>query len=197
MKSFVLMLTVILGLSPLFIGCAKQQTNSHYHRTTTSEPEFFYHTVKYRGETLGLIARWYTGNTANWQLILKENPGMRPERINLGDVIRIPSRLVTEKSPLPERVVPGSRANATTSTITQTKAPVQTKKLDSKSDRSEPVFDEFDDFKAAQGNEIVAERTDAVAPSFEKEQAVEPSQPARRSPEEIERERLLEELLGE
>ncbi len=70
------------------------------------EEEVMYtHTVRYSGETLGLIARWYTGKTTNWEAILEANPGLRPERINLRDEILVPETLMTRKEPMPESFV--------------------------------------------------------------------------------------------
>lgn len=64
------------------------------------------HRVQYQGETLGLIARWYTGRSQNWTAIRDANPGLRPERINLGQVIMIPRALVVEERPMPRDFVP-------------------------------------------------------------------------------------------
>jgi len=60
------------------------------------------HTVKYPGETLALIAEWYTGSMANWREIAKFNPGLNPNLIRLGDQIKIPSHLVKRTDPLPK-----------------------------------------------------------------------------------------------
>ncbi len=78
------------------------------------KPAMVEHTVQYSGETLGLIARWYTGKTSNWQEIVAANPGLRPERINIGDQIMIPASLVVNDKPLPSTAV--RRGNATRST---------------------------------------------------------------------------------
>lgn len=61
------------------------------------------HRVSFSGETLALIASWYTGKSTNWTYIRDANPGLRPERINLGQVIRIPGHLVVQRSPMPRR----------------------------------------------------------------------------------------------
>lgn len=64
------------------------------------------HEVKYSGETLGLISRWYTGETDNWALIAESNPGLNPNRIFIGQFISIPEALVTRTESLPKRLVP-------------------------------------------------------------------------------------------
>jgi hypothetical protein len=68
-------------------------------------PVMIEHRVKYSGETLGLIARWYTGKSANWPMLVEANPGLVPERINIGDVILIPEDILVERRPLPARAV--------------------------------------------------------------------------------------------
>ena len=65
------------------------------------------HVVKFKGETLGIIANWYTGKTANWSVIQKANTGLKPEKIRIGDKILIPSGIVVKNAPLPEAFVKG------------------------------------------------------------------------------------------
>ncbi len=69
------------------------------------EPAYLDHVVKYQGETLAVISAWYTGKGANWRAIQDANPGLRPEAIRLGQVIRIPQTLVVEQRPLPREKV--------------------------------------------------------------------------------------------
>ncbi|MCB0325212.1 MAG: LysM peptidoglycan-binding domain-containing protein [Bdellovibrionales bacterium] len=91
-------------------------------QTIPVEPAPYAHTVRYRGETLGLIARWYTGVAGNWQQLLEANPGLRPERINIGDTIFIPAALVTNDAPLPESAVRAVSKKAAESAV---EAPVE------------------------------------------------------------------------
>lgn len=48
-----------------------------------------YHTVK-ADETLSSIAKKYYGNAALWNIILKANPGIKPEALKVGSRIIIP-----------------------------------------------------------------------------------------------------------
>lgn len=93
-------LPVILGFC---VGCTAK-----YAAAPEQEPRFpdyLEHRVEYSGETLGSIARWYTGSTSNWGKIQSANPEIRPNRIRVGMIIRIPNDLVTrsEKMPPPAR----------------------------------------------------------------------------------------------
>lgn len=65
----------------------------------------FTHVVRWSGETLVTMARWYTGQDGNWRSIAKVNPGLDPTRINIGDKIRIPSELLKTHRPLPKTAV--------------------------------------------------------------------------------------------
>lgn len=71
------------------------------------------HRVKYPGETLGLISKWYTGNLANWQVITRHNPQLEVNRMQLGSTVLIPSDLVVNNSPLPKRALRQSPNGAT------------------------------------------------------------------------------------
>ena len=89
-------------------------------------PVMYEHQVRYQGETLGVISRWYTGKSTNWKMIVDANPGMRPERINIGDTILIPQELVVQEEPLPKRAIPKGRGGSAPTTDTAESQPVET-----------------------------------------------------------------------
>ncbi len=68
-------------------------------------PDYFKHQVQWPGETLSLIAKWYTGRYGNWRALAKENPGLNPNRIGVGNIINIPTEMLKSKEPLPRKVV--------------------------------------------------------------------------------------------
>lgn len=68
---------------------------------TPKPPPMFVHTVRWPGETLSIIAKWYTGKLTNWEILAKANPGLDPNRIRPGDEIRIPKGLMTTSDPMP------------------------------------------------------------------------------------------------
>jgi hypothetical protein len=75
---------------------------------TSIEPQrisYFEHRVKWPGETLSLIAGWYTGNYGNWKAVAQANPDLNPNRIAVGDIINIPQQMMKTKKPLPRKVV--------------------------------------------------------------------------------------------
>ena len=61
----------------------------------------YVHKVRYSGEILISIAKWYTGSRNNWTVIAKANPDLNPNRIFIGDTILIPENLMKRRDPLP------------------------------------------------------------------------------------------------
>ena len=67
--------------------------------------QYFVHQVRWRGETLSLIAKWYTGHYNNWKALAQANPGLNPDHITLGNRIQIPPEMMKTKMRLPRKVV--------------------------------------------------------------------------------------------
>ena len=75
----------------LCAGCAARQPAAKtVEAVEKKEIPLIYHQVRFSGETLALIAKWYTGDSKNWKQILEVNEDMTPDRIFLDQVIRIP-----------------------------------------------------------------------------------------------------------
>jgi len=77
------------------------------------------HTVRWSGESLSLIARWYTGASGNWRKLGKANPRINPHRIKKGNFIMIPPELLKTKEPLPQKVAAKYTANYFAHTVKQ------------------------------------------------------------------------------
>jgi hypothetical protein len=80
----------------------------------------YQHTVRWPGESLSLIARWYTGSSKNWRKLAKANPRINPNRIRKGNVILIPSALLKNKEPLPHKVAAKYTSGYFAHTVKQT-----------------------------------------------------------------------------
>jgi nucleoid-associated protein YgaU len=65
---------------------------------------YYEHRVRWEGETLSLIAKWYTGDPDNWRALAKFNPKLNPNRIKVGDRICVPKSLLQTREPLPQKV---------------------------------------------------------------------------------------------
>jgi len=70
---------------------------------------FFIHTVKWSGETVFIIAAWYTGDRDNWRAIAEamvgENPKVNIHLIRIGDKIPVPQSLMKVRDPMPKDFV--------------------------------------------------------------------------------------------
>ena len=69
------------------------------------EVTYFVHTVKWRGESVSIIAGWYTGDIQNWKILKEHNPDINPNRIFEGNKIRIPENMMKTKTPMPKEFV--------------------------------------------------------------------------------------------
>ena len=62
------------------------------------------HTVRWPGESMSLIANWYTGSFKNWRKLAKANPRINPNCIKTGDVIVIPTEMLKTREALPQKM---------------------------------------------------------------------------------------------
>jgi len=67
---------------------------------TQTNVTYYVHTVKWPGESLSIIAGWYTGDIENWKILAKANPDSDPDVVVIGQKIRIQEDIMTTKSPL-------------------------------------------------------------------------------------------------
>lgn len=175
-------------------GCNKKSSPPEAAPVVVQEPDIE-HSVKYSGETLAVIAKWYTGRATNWNAIRDANPGLRPERINLGQVIMIPRALVVEERPMPREFVKSVTATKSGSKETEASpadtAPTATSSVDSGEAKSSAPAEvtATDPAPGADLTQPEATKTDTVldtAPS---------SSSAPAATDDKEREKLLDELL--
>jgi hypothetical protein len=65
----------------------------------------YVHTVKWNGETISIIAGWYTGDIENWKTLVQANPNIKANRILAGNKILIPKTLLKTREPMPKDFV--------------------------------------------------------------------------------------------
>jgi hypothetical protein len=82
-----------------------QQRERPTAKSLREDGRYFIHTVKWNGESLSIIAAWYTGKLENWDILAKANPRLNPNVIRLGDRIRIPENKMTTKVAMPKEFV--------------------------------------------------------------------------------------------
>jgi hypothetical protein len=64
-------------------------------------PRFYIHRVRWKGETLFIIAKWYTGSGKNWKALSNANPKINPDLMIINDNIFIPEDLIKNRNPMP------------------------------------------------------------------------------------------------
>jgi len=68
---------------------------------------FYSHTVQYSGETVSIIAAWYTGDKMNYKILAAANPEIKPHQIHVGMKILIPESMMVTREPMPKSFVDG------------------------------------------------------------------------------------------
>jgi hypothetical protein len=108
-KSVLLLILSVFTL--LFTsGCnltGTKKTEVVYKPTDTVKTPPYVHIVKYPGETLRIISKWYTEDENNWEAIAKANPYMDYEKMPAGTRVFIPENLLKTREPLTEEFIAG------------------------------------------------------------------------------------------
>jgi hypothetical protein len=93
--------------------------------TSNSNPNLpFFHQVRWQGETLSMIAKWYTGDWKNWKALAEVNPWLKPDNMFTGLKVKIPRQLLKTQKDMPREFV--------LSSASQDKASAQTKEANEK-----------------------------------------------------------------
>ena len=80
-------------------ACAGRHSESPELGGAKVTPRYIPHTIEYPGETLGAIAKWYTGSANNWTELSAANPGLDPRKLRLGQIVNIPEELAVKREP--------------------------------------------------------------------------------------------------
>jgi hypothetical protein len=59
------------------------------------------HKVRWKGESLFIIAKWYTGSGENWKALSNANPELNPKLMRINETIFIPEDLMKSHKPMP------------------------------------------------------------------------------------------------
>ena len=113
---------VLVEPEPVIEQPVEEYSDGKYEAGDELHPEGYYiHTVSVPNENISIIAKWYTGEQRNWVALVKCNPAIKPNRIFLGNEIKIPRSLMTRDTELPAEFVHQSYSGAQKKT---SKAPV-------------------------------------------------------------------------
>jgi hypothetical protein len=63
------------------------------------------HKVRYPGESVSIIAGWYTGEIDNWKVLSEVNPEINPNVIHEGMKINIPESMLKTREPITREYV--------------------------------------------------------------------------------------------
>jgi len=85
--------------------------------------KYFAYTVKQNGETMEVVANWYTGNATNWKAIAKANPKLNPNHLVAGNEIYIPSKMLKTRQPIPESPLEPTAGTPKPATVEKTVTP--------------------------------------------------------------------------
>ena len=110
-----------------------QSKQASLHETipsSTADADYLTHTIKWRGENLSMIARWYTGSSKNWMHLVEANPGIKLRRIDIGDSILIPEALLETRRPMPIDFMSSATGKKKESSPLSTKPPAESDKID-------------------------------------------------------------------
>ncbi|MCK5230320.1 MAG: LysM peptidoglycan-binding domain-containing protein [Desulfobulbaceae bacterium] len=124
-RQFNLTFFLCLVLSVVCISCAAMEKDQPepldippdsrqdaiYERRDKAVPSsgYYTHTVKLPGESLSIIAKWFTGDLKNWETLAKYNPTINPNRIFLGDKIQIPRPLMIRHDRMTQKFIEESQ----------------------------------------------------------------------------------------
>ena len=114
-----LLVFVVLTLCSCSLGSEKIEI---YQDSTpvVTQHTFLTHTVKYSGETLGLIASWYTGSSSNWKEILSFNDSLDIYNITIGQEVLIPEYLLVKNETMTSSFMKRRSSPASSSRKVQT-----------------------------------------------------------------------------
>jgi LysM repeat protein len=66
---------------------------------------YYTYTVKWSGESVSIIAAWYTGDLQNWKILAQANPALNPNLIFPGIKVLIPENIMKTHEPMTKEFV--------------------------------------------------------------------------------------------
>jgi hypothetical protein len=107
MRQSTCMVLVLLVAALGMTACAGSATvqKTEEAAPTVQEPSTYEHTVRWPGEKLSIIAKWYTGDSKNWMALARENPSLSPNKLKIGTIIQIPRNIMTNTEPMPRSAI--------------------------------------------------------------------------------------------
>jgi hypothetical protein len=101
-----------ITLTPYASSNVVKQSYSAKKAQSPERWRYFVHKVRWPGETLSVIAMWYTGNFRNWTALAKANPKLNPNCMLFGDELIVPADLLKTRRPMPKEFVAKATSKA-------------------------------------------------------------------------------------
>lgn len=92
-------LVVVLFCCACLAGCAG--VGEKGGQSAEARQDVYVHLVEWPGETLPMIAQWYTGNKDNGKILSRTSPDIVPDRLEVGDHVLIPLALMKNSTKMP------------------------------------------------------------------------------------------------
>lgn len=86
-------------------GCSFFEKKRTKWRPVKHTNQVFLHEVQWEDESYEIIAKWYTGNKQNTELIINANPALNPENLQIGDNVFIPKKIIRTRKTFSRKYV--------------------------------------------------------------------------------------------
>jgi len=148
MKKIFTLVLILFVFTFVGSGCVEPSKKHDAWQPIQPKKTSFVHLVQWPGETLPIIAKWYTQDSSKWRLLADANLNINPERLSAGNKIFIPEDLLKTREPMPKEFIaeyhhtPIKKNQPSTSVIAprkQTPAPAKPAPLPKKEEQFEII----------------------------------------------------------
>jgi hypothetical protein len=105
MKKIRIVVLVLFILAFMIIGCTSPSKKEKAWERVIPKKTSFVHMVQWPNETLPIIAKWYTGDSNNWQSLADANPIINPKQLSAGNKIFISEDLLKIRKTMPRKFI--------------------------------------------------------------------------------------------
>ncbi len=89
-------------LQPQHKDMQKNQKIRHPDINKVQKIKLYQYTIRWPGETLSIISKWYTGSVNNWKIIALTNPKIHANSLGIGTILLIPADIVIRHQSMPQ-----------------------------------------------------------------------------------------------
>lgn len=135
------LLLVLSAIVSIFNGCITSGTKKTEWKPekTVNRPPYI-HTVKYSGETLRIISKWYTGDANNWEALADANPNIDYEKLAIDSRIFVPENLLRKTEALTKEFIAAYNQKSKPKVKEKKKKPASVLEPKVKKEKKKPVL---------------------------------------------------------